>query len=225
MKLIAIDTATEVCGIALTDNNRLLAEQRLHQKNIHNERLVSAIQHLSESVGWQIDDFKAIALSIGPGSFTGLRIGISVAKGFACSLDIPIVSVNTLDAMALSAQFWSGRIFTVIKARTHECYFGDFVKEGRQIKLNSEYEVLSIENIKERVQKDILMLCSPFELMSNFMSSEYFYAHSAGFLMSPLAIAELGYRKLQSGQTEDADSLEPFYLKEFAAKRKVYQYD
>ena len=83
MKLITIDTANETCGVALTEDTQLVTDFRINKKNVHNERLVSTIQQLLGGVGWQLSDLEGIIFSKGPGSFTGLRIGISVSKGLS----------------------------------------------------------------------------------------------------------------------------------------------
>jgi len=225
MKLLAIETATAVCGVALTEHNQLAAELRVQQKNAHNEKLVVAIDYLVKQINWRLEELDGIALSIGPGSFTGLRIGISVAKGLAFTLEKPLAAVNTLDAMAHGARFWSGRIAAVIKARTEEGYFALYESKRGELKRISDYQILSIAAISEHITSDTLVLAHPRELCAEAVSGTGWLAPLEYPLLDALTIAQMGYAKLQNGETENLAAVEPFYLKQFEPKQKVYRYE
>jgi tRNA threonylcarbamoyladenosine biosynthesis protein TsaB len=225
MKLLAIETATEVCGVALTEHNQLAAELRVRQKNAHNEKLVAAIDYLMRQINWRLEELDGIALSIGPGSFTGLRIGISVAKGLAFTLEKPLVAVNTLDAMAHGARFWGGRLAAVIKARTEEGYFALYESKRGEVKRISDYQILAITALPDYLKKETLVLAHPRDLFAELASGTGGLALLEHPLLDALTIALMGYVKLQNGETENLAALEPFYLKQFEPKRKVYHYD
>ena len=102
MKILAIDTSTMLGGIAVMDELNLIAETRLNVKSTHSERLMTEIEHCLKQSSLKISDIDVFAVAIGPGSFTGLRIGLSTVKGLSYATGKPIVSVPTLDALALN---------------------------------------------------------------------------------------------------------------------------
>jgi tRNA threonylcarbamoyladenosine biosynthesis protein TsaB len=223
MRLLAIDTSTDICGVALSESNRLIADFRLNQKNVHNEQLVSAIQNLLEGVSWRPQELNGIALTVGPGSFTGLRIGMSVVKGLAFCLQIPIAGVNTLDAMAAGVDFWTGKICTLIKARAKEVYFAAYEKRSDKLQKRSGDRIVEVEKVSELVPQGSLVICHPQDLMES-ISAQNIVSCANRPVLTPLSVARLGFEKLQKGETEDLHSVEPFYLKDFEPKKKIYEY-
>ncbi|TDI98096.1 MAG: tRNA (adenosine(37)-N6)-threonylcarbamoyltransferase complex dimerization subunit type 1 TsaB [Caldithrix sp.] len=222
MKLLTIDTATEICGVALTEDAQLVVDYRLNQKNVHNEKLVSTIQQLLGDIGWQLRDLEGIVFSKGPGSFTGLRIGISVSKGLSFSLGIPIVGVNTLDALAFGAPNFVGKICAVIKAREKEVYFALYENFLNNFKRCSEYEIIHLEKLPEKLNSKILVVSNPPDLVSYAVNKETVTVPPEYSLLKPLTIAGLGFKKFQANEIENSEAAEPFYLKDFRPKRKIY---
>ncbi|NLX43424.1 MAG: tRNA (adenosine(37)-N6)-threonylcarbamoyltransferase complex dimerization subunit type 1 TsaB, partial [Chloroflexi bacterium] len=101
--ILAIDTATRTASIALYDASGILAEETWHSQNRHSVELMPAIQRLAERQGVKLGDLSAVAVALGPGSFTGLRIGLSAAKGLCLALDIPLIGIPTLMIAAYAA--------------------------------------------------------------------------------------------------------------------------
>ncbi|MFQ5823137.1 MAG: tRNA (adenosine(37)-N6)-threonylcarbamoyltransferase complex dimerization subunit type 1 TsaB [bacterium] len=222
MKILAVETATNVCGVALSDDNHLIAEYRLNHKNVHNEKLVSAIQCLTKDAKWGLEELNGIAVSIGPGSFTGLRIGITVCKGLAYILEIPLVAVNTLDALAYQAHLWSGHICSVIKAREGEVYFALYKKSPEMFRRCSDYQIILTKELSDFIKERTLIVSIPYKGLSTLTNNKVELAPPETSMIAPFTIAQLGYIKFQKKELEDLESLEPFYLKEFAPERKVY---
>lgn len=222
MKMLTIDTATSVCGVALTEEDKLIAEYRLNRKNLHNEKLVSAIEFLVEDAHWQLSQLDGIALSIGPGSFTGLRIGVSVCKGLAYSLGTALVAVNTLDALAFAAPLWQGQICAIINARENEVYCALYEKNLEYFKRISEYQIVRLEDVFEQIKERTLLISNPYELVADTKNSKIIRAPHELSMTSLFSVAKLGLQKLQNREYENPESSEPFYLKEFKPKRKVY---
>ncbi|MBM2839071.1 MAG: Peptidase glycoprotease, partial [Deltaproteobacteria bacterium] len=122
MPVIAIETATMVGSIAIVDAARVISEVTLNARATHSERLMATIDRLLSDSGLSIDDMDGIAVSIGPGSFTGLRIGLSAAKGLSYALGKPILGIPTLDALALNMTFSNYLICPIQDARKGEVY-------------------------------------------------------------------------------------------------------
>lgn len=222
MKILAIDTATDVCGVALAQDDELVADVRLHQKKLHNEKLISSIQYLLEQVSWQSQDLDGIAFVNGPGSFTGLRIGISVAKGLAYAWDLPVVAVNTLDSFAERAKLWRGPICVAMKVRAAELYIAMYEGTGDAIERKSEDRIISVSELAEFLNEQTLVLCNPPQLLKAQEVSPAILAGADLTTPSPELAARIGLRKLEQKKTASPDDLEPFYLKEFKPKRKNY---
>ena len=122
MKILAIDTSTMLGGIAIMDDLTLIAETRLNVKSTHSERLMTEIEHCLKQSSLKISDIDVFAVAIGPGSFTGLRIGLSAVKGLSYATGKPIVSVPTLDALALNFPYSRYPVCTMLDARKKEVY-------------------------------------------------------------------------------------------------------
>lgn len=132
--LLAIDTATRLLGLALHDGKTLIAEQTWHTKNRHNTLLAPSIEHLFDVCDIDRDDLTSIAVSTGPGSYTGLRIGIALAKGLAATRNLPLVGVSTLDVLAAGQPFHNTRygLLAVVPAGRGRIIAGKYrAKKGR----------------------------------------------------------------------------------------------
>lgn len=118
MKVLAIETSTILGGIAVIDNvSGLFSEVRLNVKSTHSERLMTEIDHILKQSGIEITDIDVFAIAIGPGSFTGLRIGLSTIKGFSFATGKPIVAVPTLEALAWNLPYCPYPVCTMLDAR------------------------------------------------------------------------------------------------------------
>src|SRR3989442_166155 len=122
MRLLAVETSTLAGGAAVLDGELVVGEYALDVSRPHSERLMGAIDRLLTDAGWTVRDLEGLAVSVGPGSFTGLRIGLSTVKGLALALSIPIVAVPTLDAMAALLPFAALPVCPVLDARKREVY-------------------------------------------------------------------------------------------------------
>ena len=122
MKYLCIDTTTKVTALALAENNHLVAEGFLHTIRNHSERLIPMLDQLLGVAAWCLNDLDLIGVVRGPGSFTGIRIGIATAQGFAQVLKIPLLGVLSLDALAWAGYGRSGDIVPILDARKNEWY-------------------------------------------------------------------------------------------------------
>jgi tRNA threonylcarbamoyladenosine biosynthesis protein TsaB len=122
MRVLAVETSTLAGGAALLDGDLIVGEYTLDVRAPHSERLMGAIDRLLTDAGWTVRDLEGLAVSVGPGSFTGLRIGLSTVKGLALALGIPVAAVPTLDAMASLLPFAALPVCPVLDARKREVY-------------------------------------------------------------------------------------------------------
>lgn len=131
--ILSIETSKSICSVAIHERGELLALAEIKEPGAHAEKLLLLVDEVFEKAGLSFADLDAVAVSQGPGSYTGLRIGVSTAKGIAYALEIPLIGINTLQAMAASQQVAPGAyVVAVLDARRKEVYtqtFGDSLQE------------------------------------------------------------------------------------------------
>jgi len=174
MKVLAIDTSTMLGGVAVLDDLLgLVAEVRLNVKSTHSERLMTSIEYILKQSGYTISDMDFFAVAIGPGSFTGLRIGLSTVKGFSYATGKPIVSVPTLEALAYNFPFSRYPVCTMLDARKKEVYAALFEWKGDGfIRLIDETSI-KINKLLERIS-ETFMFCRDKEEDKNNLPSPPF---------------------------------------------------
>jgi tRNA threonylcarbamoyladenosine biosynthesis protein TsaB len=220
-RILAIETATKVCSVALSDNGSIIAESALHVPQVHVERLVICANEMMGNVHLNYADLDAVAVSNGPGSFTGLRIGLSVAKGIVFALDKKLLAVPTLDAMALRARdFAGGRVVVpLLHARAEEYFYGSFrIDASRAIKLG-DYAIAEAEEIVDKFDMGTLFVGEGVgTILSNDAVVRKFGSESMRVLdASAREVAMLAVDRFNRGEFSDLRSLAPLYIKDFVA--------
>ncbi len=147
MKLLMIDTATIVATAAIMDEDKLVAESIVNYKKKHSEKLLPTIDHMLVDSGLTLQEMDAFGVVAGPGSFTGLRIGMATAKGFAQALDKPMVTVSTLESLAANVACADGVICPMLDAQRSQVYTGVYRWAGDDLQAIQGETVLSIEEL------------------------------------------------------------------------------
>ncbi len=222
MKFLAVDTATEVCGVALADEGSVVAEVRLNQRNVHNEKLLELIQVVTDQVDWPLSDLDGIVYSKGPGSFTGLRIGITVCKGLAYALSKPLIGINTMDALAYAVLQWPGSVAVYLKARQNEGYLALYKRSLCELKRISDYQIVPLSDIATHLNDQTLVVSVPADFISSADLQNVQLAPPHYSLLQPWTFPQLALEKWHKKAFADPDVAEPFYLKNFQPKRKTY---
>jgi tRNA threonylcarbamoyladenosine biosynthesis protein TsaB len=212
-KILAIETSDELCSAAVLLTEKDFAEINFQKKFVHSEKLMPMISDLLKNSEVELNDIGSIAVSIGPGSFTGLRIGLTVAKGLAAGRDISIIPVPTFDALAfqLSSVLPGGTEFIIANnANINEIYFAKYKTE------NSTVKILKATTLLDKSEFSVYKNETDL-LFGNYMCrTDYFNLSSP----TASAVAKWGYIFGKDLVTFDHDLLEPDYLKEFVVKRK-----
>lgn len=230
MNLLAIETATDVCGVALVQDGRLVAELSLRRPRAHAENLVPMIQDALRYGGLESRAVEAVAVSAGPGSYTGLRIGASTAKGLAAAVDARLVAVPSLEALAAcvaSTAAPGDAILAAFNSRRDELYVGVFlVEEDGALKPHRDPAALAVDELPgllADLATDRLWLVG--EGAEKAAAALNAFARirlldPARFLPSAASVARLALPKLAAGRTEDLAAFEPFYLKAFIPQKR-----
>lgn len=225
MKILAIDTSTDVLGIALTEDKKLIAEFRSNIKRAHAEKLIPSIKRILGEVNLSPEQVDCYAVTTGPGSFTGLRIGLAAVKGLAFATGVPVVAVPTLDAIALQAKFWPFQICPLVKAMADEAYAALYQFENGSLKRQTDYQLVTFSNLEQFIKEKTLVINIGMKNLPDFVNEEL----AARLIIAPpeysmpngYFVALLGFEQFSKGNVEDIDTLEPFYLKDFKAKKKI----
>ncbi|MGC6471199.1 MAG: tRNA (adenosine(37)-N6)-threonylcarbamoyltransferase complex dimerization subunit type 1 TsaB [Flavobacteriales bacterium] len=214
--ILNIETATKSCSVALSKNGQLIGcHEEVSERYSHSEQLTLFIQEVLTQNGLSQQDLDAIAFSSGPGSYTGLRIGLSTAKGLCYALEIPLISVSTLEAMAqLMIDKHPMKIMCpMIDARRMEVYCALFGSIQNPITA----KVIDQDSFAEELEKYPLLFfgdgadkCQQVLTHSNAYFELGIYPSARGML-------ELAFQKFSKKDFEDLAYYEPFYLKEFVA--------
>jgi tRNA threonylcarbamoyladenosine biosynthesis protein TsaB len=223
--ILGLETATSICSVGVADGEHIIAELRFNIKNIHAEILAASIDQLLKLSGISLERIAAFAVSIGPGSFTGLRIGLATAKGLAFASGKPLVAVRTLQAQAAACIQYSMSskqcsVIPVIRAREGEVYTARFQNAWPVPLLQSDEMLLTIAHFQQWLQPPA-MLCGNGVTMLQKQGtlenlSDLTVIPEAAAMLSGGVIARLGEAKLACGEAADLPNLEPRYLQEFS---------
>ncbi len=212
--ILNIETATKNCSVALAKDGKTISFQEIAEEGYsHAERLHVFIEQIIKEAAITFKDLKAIAVSQGPGSYTGLRIGVSAAKGLCFALDIPLISVDTLQILALQAKVSSGFIVPMIDARRMEVYsaiFNSNFEKTRTVQAEI-IEETSFQSFKERLYfvGDCAEKCKLVLNKENHIFIEEIKYPSAK------EMGTVSFEKFKNNDFVDLAYFEPYYLKDF----------
>ena len=216
--ILNIETATKNCSVSLAEDGVELALVELNEEQFsHAEKLHSFILEVLKKSDKEMIAIDAIAISSGPGSYTGLRIGVSAAKGLCFSLDIPLISIPTLSSLANAIIVDKGDIIIpLLDARRMEVYSAVFNSERKQIR-DTQAEIIDKNSFSEYLE-----IGKVYFLGDGALKSKEFIHHRnaiflEGYFPSAKEMVELSYKKFMNKDFEDVAYFEPYYLKDFIA--------
>ena len=152
MKILALESSALACSVCLCEDEFLVAQAYENSGLTHSKTLLPMVEDMLKTCGTRLDDVDVIAVAAGPGSFTGLRIGVSAAKGLAWALDKPCAKVSTLEAMAWNLAVLPGRICPVMDARRHQVYNACFVSDGEKLTRLTPDRAISLAELGEELE-------------------------------------------------------------------------
>ena len=218
MKILAIDTSSAICSTALLEDDRKLDEKKLDNGMTHSENLMPLIDKLLKENAVDLKDIDLFACSIGPGSFTGIRIGISTIKPFAEVLNKPIASVTSLETLAANVEK-GDVIVTLIDARNNQVYAGIFDNNYNKLE---EYMADDINNVIKIIKKykNIVFVGNGSVLHEELLQKNFL---DASFMsnnkQSAINVGKIAYKKYIGNDVYNADTIFPLYLRKSQAER------
>jgi tRNA threonylcarbamoyladenosine biosynthesis protein TsaB len=215
--LLAIDTATTITGIALCDGGELLAECAWVSGRNHTAQLLPQLDLLLRHIGAGREQLRAVAVALGPGSWSGLRVGLSVAKGLALAADLPIFGVSSLDALAYQQQRCGLPIFPLIRLGRDRFASAEFAFDT-WVERRSPDRNVGLQELCAEIA-DRALFCGDLDdhvrgQLQAALGERALFPSPAAALRRPGYLAELAWQRLQSGNPDDIVALEPVYLGE-----------
>jgi tRNA threonylcarbamoyladenosine biosynthesis protein TsaB len=212
--ILNIETATKNCSVALAKEGKtVLCREIAEEGYSHAERLHVFIEEIISEAGIQLKDLTAVAVSQGPGSYTGLRIGVSAAKGLCYALNIPLIAVDTLQALASKAEIADGLIVPMIDARRMEVYSAVF-SAGLDKKREIRAEIID-ENSFEAFTEKLYFVGDCNEKCKTVLAKDNFVFLDEIKYPSANEMSALSFDKYKKSDTVDVAYFEPYYLKDF----------
>lgn len=212
--ILNLETATKNCSVSISqDGKTILCKEMAEAGYSHAEKLHVFIEESLKESKLSFNDLSAIAVSQGPGSYTGLRIGVSAAKGLGFALNLPLISVDTLQVLASQLSITEGVIIPMIDARRMEVYSAIFTSKFDKIR-EVQAEILT-ENSFEGISETIHFVGDCAEKAKTVLTNANFIFHEEIIYPSANEMGVLSYQKFQQNEFEDVAYFEPYYLKDF----------
>ena len=227
MRILALDSSGLVASVAIASEEALLAEYTINYKRTHSQTLLPMLDEIIRMADLDISDIDAIAVSAGPGSFTGLRIGSATAKGPGLALDKPIIPIPTVDGLAYNLYGTDKMVCPIMDARRDQVYTGLYEFIDDRLNVISPQKALSIDELVEEINqigRETIFLGDGVpihrERIENKMKNDYEFAPIHMNRQRAGAIAALGLQYYRLGQVESADQHQPVYLRMSQAERE-----
>ena len=226
MLILAFETSAKAASVALTEDGKLLGEAYQNTGLTHSQTLMVMAEDLLKTCGMTPQQVEAVAVAAGPGSFTGVRIGVAAAKGFAWGGEIPCYGVSTLEAMALNIGVWQGYVVPTMDARRNQTYTAIFHAEKGVLTRMEEDMAISFEELKEKIkncQEPVFLVGDGAVLCYNTLIEEV-----PGLVLPPehrmyqraTGVALAAQKQIDAGEKGNGADLKPNYLRLSQAERE-----
>ncbi|MDY6822691.1 MAG: tRNA (adenosine(37)-N6)-threonylcarbamoyltransferase complex dimerization subunit type 1 TsaB [Thermodesulfobacteriota bacterium] len=218
MKILAVDTATFSCGLALAADDQILFQSAHISRQTHSRRLMPMIDAALKTTGLTLDGLNGFAVTKGPGSFTGLRIGISTVKGLAAVADKPVAGISSLDALAWPFVFTAMPVCVLMDARKSEVYTCRYQNDGNTLARITEEQALPPAEALQGLKTPHIVVGSGVEayrdLIRETAGENAVPAMRFQHIINPAIVAHLGMQQLKNGTASTAGTITPVYLRQ-----------
>lgn len=220
MKILAIDSSSTPASVAVTENETLLGEFTINIKRTHSEKLLPLIDMLLDTVNIAASDIDAYAISAGPGSFTGLRIGMSAAKLMAQVSKKPLIAVSTLESLAMNVNTFDGYICPMIDARNNTVYSALYLCENGILTEKEKPDAISVAYLAQKLQSadKKVLICGEYAKYADMFSDTAKAPEHLSYQRAS-SCAVLAYKMIQNGADTAPDEITPMYIRESQAEQ------
>lgn len=227
MKILSVDTSATAASVAVAEENKLIGEFSINTALTHSQTLMPMVDELLKNTGLSVNDIDAVAVNAGPGSFTGVRIGVAAVKGIAFPKNLPCVSVSTLESMAYNMLGNDCIVCSVMDARCSQVYNALFRVKGCTVTRMTDDRALSLTDLKNElrnINEKVVLVGDGAVLCSKFLGEELENIMLAPFnnrIQTASSVAYAAFEKINNGETVKADELMPVYLRLPQAQREL----
>jgi tRNA threonylcarbamoyladenosine biosynthesis protein TsaB len=222
MKILAVDTSTTTCSVAIVDKTSLLSEFTLDREETHSKHLMDMIKAVLRMSGLFFSDLDGFAVTRGPGSFTGLRIGISTIKGLAVASEKPVVGVSSLEALALQVSYSPDLLCPILDARKGEVYFSRYRFLDGYLKKQTNERVALPDKAVDELNESCLFVGDGALLYKEMILSKMGeFASFAPMNQHMIRASTMGYlsmAKFENNDTDDFENILPYYIRKSDAE-------
>jgi tRNA threonylcarbamoyladenosine biosynthesis protein TsaB len=222
MKVLALETATENTGIAVVGED-VFAEFIIGNSREGGNRLVMVIDRTLKDVNLELKDIDLLAVGIGPGFYTGLRVGMSIMKGFAIAAEKPLVGISTLDTIAYNFLSYRERVVTLLNAYGGETY-GAIYETGANLKRRGNYFVGDIATLLKNIKGRTIFAGTGIKTcqkkIEEILGENALFSSEDKWIPHPVSLGKLAIRRFKKGHLPHLDNVLPLYLKKSEAERK-----
>ena len=227
MKILAVDTSATAASVAVAEENKLIGEFSINTALTHSQTLMPMVDELLKNTGLSVNNIDAVAVNAGPGSFTGVRIGVAAVKGIAFPKNLPCVSVSTLESLAYNMLGNDCIVCSVMDARCSQVYNALFRVKGCTVTRMTDDRALSLTDLKNElrnINEKVVLVGDGAVLCSKFLGEELENIMLAPFnnrIQTASSVAYAAFEKINNGETVKADELMPVYLRLPQAQREL----
>ena len=219
MKVLGIDTSTMTGAIGIVEGEEIISELRVNIAVTHSERLMLHVDGLLKSARLELGDIDALAVGVGPGSFTGLRIGLATVKGLAYATGKPVAGVGTLDVLAENLPYCDRMVCAVLDARKSQVYAALYRTSEGKAETVMAAAVMDPEELAGKIDAPAVFMGEGSRVYEKLLRDKLgdmavFAPRSLGY-PSGAAAAFLGAREIEAGRATDPFAIEPFYIRKF----------
>jgi tRNA threonylcarbamoyladenosine biosynthesis protein TsaB len=227
MIILGIDTSTKSGSVAILKDEELLAEATLHRNKTHSERLLPSIKYILKECDLNLNALDALAVTTGPGSFTGLRIGLSTLKGLGWALEKPLLGISTLHALACNIPYTTQKICPILDARKKEVYTALFSSKDGEVIRETEDMVIDPSELMKKLKGKIIFLGDGVRTYGSFIENNWkqkaplLFAHETLWNIHASNICRLGEIALKEGKNKNAGEINLNYIRPSEAELKA----
>ena len=232
MRILALDSSGLVATVAILEDDVTLAEYTVNYKKTHSQTLLPMLDEIVKMIEFDLSTVDAIAVSGGPGSFTGLRIGAATAKGLGLALDKPLINIPTVDGMAYNLYGNTGLICPIMDARRNQVYTGLYRFENGQFQVVEEQMAIAVQDLVEKLNsygEKVTFLGDGVPVYKNGLMSElkveHYFAPAHMNRQRATAVGALAMEYFKAGKVESAMEHKPDYLRLSQAERERAEKD
>ncbi|MBR7098206.1 MAG: tRNA (adenosine(37)-N6)-threonylcarbamoyltransferase complex dimerization subunit type 1 TsaB [Clostridia bacterium] len=223
MIILAIESSALTASVAVYDSDRLLGEYTVNNGNTHSETLLPMVESLLGFLNLSVSDVELFAVSAGPGSFTGIRIGVATLKGLAFGSGKPCVGVSTLEAMAYRLQAPNGLICPVMNARRKQVYTALFREQNGELLRLMPDSAIAIEELDKTLSQynePVYLIGDGYTLAAQNLTHALGYTPEHLRCQSAASVAKAAWKLYQAGQAQTDKEIKPVYLRPCQAERE-----